>query len=104
MEIIMYHDELPSSEALDLHLFWREYVYNFFLSLHSQPVSEYCLFFFNPLYSDGFSHIGTYRAKARIFWIMVYIYPWRFVVILANSVDPDEMQHNAAFHLGLHCL
>ena len=23
---------------------------------------------------------------------------------LANSVDPDEMQHNAAFHLGLHCL
>ena len=21
----------------------------------------------------------------------------------ANSVDPDEMQHNAAFHLGLHC-
>ena len=22
----------------------------------------------------------------------------------ANSVDPDEMQHNAAFHLGLHCL
>ena len=23
---------------------------------------------------------------------------------LANSVDPDEMPHNAAFHLGLHCL
>ena len=23
---------------------------------------------------------------------------------LANSVDPDEMQHNAAFHQGLHCL
>ena len=22
----------------------------------------------------------------------------------ANSVDLDEMQHNAAFHLGLHCL
>ena len=21
-----------------------------------------------------------------------------------NSVDPDEMQHDAAFHLGLHCL
>ena len=21
-----------------------------------------------------------------------------------NSVDPDEMQHHAAFHLGLHCL
>ena len=23
---------------------------------------------------------------------------------LANSVDQDEMQHNAAFHQGLHCL
>ena len=23
---------------------------------------------------------------------------------LANSVDPDEMPHYAAFHLGLHCL
>ena len=23
---------------------------------------------------------------------------------LANSKDPDEMQHNAAFHQGLYCL
>ena len=23
---------------------------------------------------------------------------------LANSDDPDEMQHNAAFHQNLHCL
>ena len=23
---------------------------------------------------------------------------------LANSKDPDEMQHNAAFHQDLHCL
>ena len=23
---------------------------------------------------------------------------------LANSKDPDEMQHNAAFHQGLNCL
>ena len=23
---------------------------------------------------------------------------------LANNEDPDEMQKNAAFHLGLHCL
>ena len=23
---------------------------------------------------------------------------------LANSEDPDEMHHNAAFHQGLHCL
>ena len=24
--------------------------------------------------------------------------------LLANSVDPDEMPHYVAFHLGLHCL
>ena len=23
---------------------------------------------------------------------------------MANSEDPDEMSHNAAFHQGLHCL
>ena len=26
------------------------------------------------------------------------------VLILANSADPNEKQHHAAFHLGLHCL
>ena len=26
------------------------------------------------------------------------------LAFLANSDDPDEMQHNAAFHQGLHCL
>ena len=26
------------------------------------------------------------------------------VLILANSADPDEMKHYAAFHLGLHSL
>ena len=24
--------------------------------------------------------------------------------VLANSADPDEMQHYVAFHQGLHCL
>ena len=28
----------------------------------------------------------------------------KVVLILANIADPDEMQHYAAFHLGLHCL
>ena len=27
-----------------------------------------------------------------------------YFIILANSAGPDEMQHDAAFHLGLHCL
>ena len=25
-------------------------------------------------------------------------------IVSANSADHDEMPHNAAFHLGLHCL
>ena len=28
----------------------------------------------------------------------------KIVFVLANSVDPDEMPHYAAFHLRLHCL
>ena len=27
----------------------------------------------------------------------------KVVLILANSTDTDQMQHDAAFHLGLHC-
>ena len=27
-----------------------------------------------------------------------------FTCTFANSEDPDEMQHNAAFHQGIHCL
>ena len=28
----------------------------------------------------------------------------KIVLILANSADPNEMQHHAAFHWGFHCL
>ena len=28
----------------------------------------------------------------------------KFECVLANSLDPDKMPHDAAFHLGLHCL
>ena len=28
----------------------------------------------------------------------------KIVFILANSADPNEMPHHAAFHLGLQCL
>ena len=31
------------------------------------------------------------------------IYCLKILSTLTNSVDPDEMQRNAAFHLGLHC-
>ena len=26
-----------------------------------------------------------------------------YLFVLANSKDPDEMLHDVAFHLGLHC-
>ena len=38
---------------------------------------------------------------ARIVFFYCYL---KVVVNLANSADPDEMQHYAAFHLGHHCL
>ena len=28
----------------------------------------------------------------------------KIFLVLANSADPDEMPHHAAFHLGFHCL
>ena len=28
----------------------------------------------------------------------------KIVLMCANNADPDEMQHYATFHLGLHCL
>ena len=34
---------------------------------------------------------------------IVFLSP-KIVYVLANSGDPDEMLHVAAFHLGLHCL
>ena len=42
--------------------------------------------------------------QVRIFLNYDIFLSLKIVLILANSVDTDEMQHYAAFHLGLHCL
>ena len=34
----------------------------------------------------------------------VLLFCLKIFITFTNSVDPDEMQHYAAFHLGLHCL
>ena len=34
----------------------------------------------------------------------IYFLPLKFDFVSANSADPDEIPHNLAFHLGLHCL
>ena len=59
--------------------------------------------------------IKLYTIKSE--WSIVYIegsyvkmsqkcciFSLKIDIALANSVDPDEMQHHAAFHQGLHCL
>ena len=43
---------------------------------------------------------GSLRGRFLNYEVMSMV----VVLILANSVDPDEMQHYAAFHLSLHCL
>ena len=36
-------------------------------------------------------------------WFSIFL-SLKIDFFLANRADPDEMLHNAAFHLGLHCL
>ena len=43
--------------------------------------------------------ITCYNFQIKIVFIFLKI-----VFSLANGVDSDEMQHDVAFHLGLHCL
>ena len=43
-------------------------------------------------------------SKVEFSKVLCFFFHRRFVLILANSEDPDEMQHCAAFHLCLHCL
>ena len=42
--------------------------------------------------------VSSYNFQKNIVFCLNTIFTF------ANSVDPDEMQHNAAFHLGIHCL
>ena len=63
---------------------------------------------FNTFYSEGISHtVYVYMIK---YWTVHCVLEGvtgrtlMVVLILANSTDPDEMLHSAAFHLGQHCL
>ena len=52
-------------------------------------------------------HIDTISMELPIVYFKrlhdVFL-PLKVVLILSNSVDTDEIQHYASFHLGLHCL
>ena len=52
-------------------------------------------FFFSILYA-----IAKSDLLAKIF----FKFCGHSLFTLTNSVDPDEMPHYVAFHLGLHCL
>ena len=69
----------------------------------------------NPLYTNGFfflvlyNKLGidhyTYQGVSCYDFQNNFIFCLKiFFFILTNSVDPDEMPHYAAFHLGLHCM
>ena len=64
----------------------------------------------NPLYSDILIQeiwdCPLYNLKGHMNTSPNYdaILSLNVVVFLADSADPDEMQHNAAFHLGIHFL
>ena len=49
-------------------------------------------------------HLTYLGVSGYHFQKILYFFCLKIIFTLTNSVDPDEMQHYAAFHLGLHCL
>ena len=67
------------------------------------------IFLFNPLYTNGFFLLVRYNKLGMVHCTYPGVSGYNFIVwrsffTFTNSDDPDEMQHDAAFHLGLHCL
>ena len=46
----------------------------------------------------------SHKKDAILIWVNPLYSGYLYLGSLANSEDPDEIQHNAAFHQGLHCL
>ena len=66
---------------------------------------------FNPLYSNGFLPLVWCNELGIVQCICLGVSGFnlkkkilKISFTVTNRVDPDEMPHNAAFHLGLHCL
>ena len=62
----------------------------------------------NPLYTGG--HFRCYMLDKSICYfrdvgsIFLPLFYFRWKILLANNVDPDQMPHYVASDLGLHCL
>ena len=53
---------------------------------------------------SGWSIVYIEGSKDVISKKILYFFPdLKIGFVLANVVDPDEMPHNAEFHLGPHC-
>ena len=48
--------------------------------------------------------IDTISKELSIVYFKGVFLCLKIILILENSADTDEIQHFAAFHLGLHCL
>ena len=55
---------------------------------------------------DTLNYLGwsiSYIKGCYNFQIKIVFLSLKMIMVLANSVEPDEMPHYAAFHLCLHC-
>ena len=46
----------------------------------------------------------VYIEGSEVIISQKYIFSVKIDFVLANSADPDEMQHYTVFHLGIQCL
>ena len=60
-------------------------------------------FWFDTIIWDSPLYISR-GVRLFLFIFLILYFVSEDLFIFTNSVDPDEMQHYAAFHLGLHCL
>ena len=51
----------------------------------------------SPYYISRGVRLNLKKKNVVFFFLKIFF-------TFTNSVDPDEMQHFAAFHLGLHCV
>ena len=61
-------------------------------------------FWFDTFTLDGTLYIYMYLGVSGYIFKNIEFMVGRYFFTLANIVDPGEMPHYAAFHLGLHCL
>ena len=56
---------------------------------------------------EGFAYMPYVRESQRTgpyLYRLATLFWWPFCFVFAGRGDPDEMPHNATFHLNLHCL